>query len=281
MTQTQVQVVEGKVQTGLLGSSSDACRQVIELVFATPTLGINDLEKKLSNAQGQAVCVQMSIAILLSEMKNRWDVRNQPGHEDFRTFFCTYENFQDYCKQAWGYAETRCKQFVKIGRTLVELMCEAQSQEKTFILPASVTEAINLARLPDDSRLDVWQAYKYDGVPLPIADSANKQQESIQDSDLTDLPASSNPQAIHIQTFREIADILPQNDLTAVIASMINPWNKDVIMDLFAKKPARADLATMGIRAKHDLANTYQVTGFHGLIGQDLDDFLTEKLNLI
>jgi hypothetical protein len=280
MTQTQVQVL--RTQPCLFSSGHPGGYQkVIDLVRQVANLDMTGLEGELINARGQAVCAQMGIAILLSEMKNRWDVRNQSGNEDFRTFFGKYESFQDYCKQTWGYAETRCKQFVKIGRTLVELMYEAQSQEKTFILPASVTEAINLARLPDDSRLDVWQAYKYDGVPLPIADSANKRQESIQDSDLTDLAASNNPQAIHIQTFREIADILPQNDLTAVIASMINPWNKDVIMDLFAKKPARADLATMGIRAKHDLANTYHLTGFHGLIGQDLDDFLTEKLNLI
>jgi hypothetical protein len=275
---TQVQVLS-RTQPCLLSSGHPGGYQkVVDLVRQVANLDMTGLEGELINARGQAVCAQMGIAILLSEMKNRWDVRNQSGHEDFRAFFGKYKSFQDYCKQAWGYAETRCKQFVKIGRTLVHLMHEAQSQEKTFILPESVNEAINLARLPHDSRLDVWQAYKYDGVPLPIADSANK---PTQDSDLTDLAASNDPQAIHIQTFREIADVLPQNDLMAVIASMINPWNKDVIMDLFAKKPARADLATMGIRDKHGLANTYHLTGFHGLIGQDLDDFLTEKLNLI
>jgi hypothetical protein len=236
------------------------------------------LEGELINARGQAVCAQMGIAILLSEMKNRWDTRNRSGCEDFRTFFCRYVSFSDYCRQVWGYAETRCKQFVRIGRTIIELTHQAHSEARAFILPASVTEAINLTRLPKDYRLDTWQAFKDYGVPLPLSACISRVlDDKLSPTDqYEDLVNSVNPR--DVQIIRDIVDALPGKNSAAVIASLITPWNQQDVMDYLNKRPAKADLATMGIRAKHDLANTYHLTGFHGLIGQDLDDFLTEKL---
>jgi hypothetical protein len=280
----EVQVLSRTQACLLDGGSSAGYQKVIDLARQVANLDMTGLEGELINARGQAVCAQMGVAILLSEMKSRWDTRNRAGCEDFRTFFCRYVSFSDYCKQVWGYAETRCKQFVRIGRTIIELTHQAHSETRAFILPASVTEAINLTRLPKDSRLDTWQAFKDDGVPLPLSPSPVSRvlDEQLSPTDqYEDLDLVNSVNLRNVQIIRDIVDALPGKNSAAVIASLITPWNQQDIMDYLNKRPAKADLATMGIRAKHDLANTFHLADFQGLIGHDLDDFLIEKLNLI
>jgi hypothetical protein len=84
-----------------------------------------------------------------------------------------------------------------------------------------------------------------------------------------------------MQTIQDIIDNMPADRLPIVLASLITPSAQEEVQRLLAIKPSKADLVTMSIRDKHELANTFQLSGFHCLIGQDLDDFLTEKLNLI
>jgi hypothetical protein len=84
-----------------------------------------------------------------------------------------------------------------------------------------------------------------------------------------------------MQTIRDIIENMPADRLAPVLASLITPSAQEELQGLRAIKPSKANLAAMALREKHKLANAFCLTGFQGLIGQDLDDFLSEKLNLI
>jgi hypothetical protein len=266
----QTPVAPHQSQIFLTPSASNGTQKVIDLANQVVSLDMVGLEGELISNFHQGVCAQLGVAVIVAEMKRRWDSRN--SNPKFREFFCHYASFADFCSKAYGYAETRCKELVRVGRVITSLSQQAIKQKRHFILPATFTEALNLTKVPEENMFDSWLAYKEDGQPLPI--TTNNKQRRLVEAKSTALPTPT------VQIIRTMAEDLPNAELVAVIASMLNPWNQEEIARLVSQKPAVSDLATMGLRQKHDLAKIFHLDGYQGLIGSDLDNFLIDKLYL-
>ncbi len=215
--------------------NSSCSRGITGLVFSISALDLIDLERELIKTNTQSTCEQITTAIILAEMKNRWDTRNRSGNEKYREFFYRYASFLDYCQRAWGYGHTHCNQLVQVGRTIANLTAQCQERCEVFILPASVSEAIDLVNLPENIRLSVWQAYKQDGIPLPLIPRKM-------------IPAEVLSPSLdqRIQTIRKIiVDNLPSEDLPKLMASLFTPSIQEEIQALLSKKPSVDELSRM------------------------------------
>ena len=213
--------------------SSSYSLEITDLALSVPSIDLIDMERELIKSYAQSNCGKIAMAVVLAQMKQHWDTRNL--NRKSKTFFCRYNSFSAYCK-TWmpKYSDTQCNQLVKIGRAIAELTAQCQERDEVFILPASIAEAIDLVSLPENIRLSAWQAYKQDGIPLPLIPRKM-------------IPAEVSPSLDpRIQTIRKIiVDNLPIEDLPKLIDSLITPPIQEEIQAILSKKPSVDELSRM------------------------------------
>jgi hypothetical protein len=73
-----------------------------------------------------------------------------------------YGNFTDYCLDVWGYQKSHAYDLVKAGQAIASL----SSTKLDVPYPASIKQAVALARIPAAQRVDAWRGCQQNKIPL-------------------------------------------------------------------------------------------------------------------
>lgn len=87
------------------------------------------------------------------------------GVRDERLYRAEYGTFEEYCRERWGFSDSRARQLVGAAQTVTMVTDQG--------LPAPVSErqARELSRIPENQRADVWRETheRTDGKPTAAA----------------------------------------------------------------------------------------------------------------
>jgi hypothetical protein len=73
-----------------------------------------------------------------------------------------YASFADYCCDVWGYQKSHAYDLVKAGEAIASLL----STQLDVPYPASIKQAVALAKIPAPQRIDAWRGCQHNKIPL-------------------------------------------------------------------------------------------------------------------
>jgi hypothetical protein len=73
-----------------------------------------------------------------------------------------YASFADYCLNVWGYQKSHAYNLVKAGEAIASLL----STKLDVPYPASIKQAVALARIPAPQRIDAWRGCQQNKISL-------------------------------------------------------------------------------------------------------------------
>jgi hypothetical protein len=73
-----------------------------------------------------------------------------------------YDSCATYCFEVWGYQKSHAYDLVKAGEAIASLL----STKLDVPYPASIKQAVALARIPEPQRIDAWRGCQQNKIPL-------------------------------------------------------------------------------------------------------------------
>lgn len=70
---------------------------------------------------------------------------------DRRLYRGTYHTFEDYCRERWGFSDSRARQLISAAETVTTVTVHG------LPAPTNEAQARELSRVPDEQRAEVWQ----------------------------------------------------------------------------------------------------------------------------
>ncbi len=173
-----------------------------------------------------------------------------------------YKSFVDYCEQEFELKSSQSYQLVKAGSS-VQFLQESHDPTKGQLqLPVSIEQAVKLAEIPEEQRLEAWDSYKEQGTPLPAKQPKKKQAPE----NLSGVPEndqeprekfSGTPEKIGIdsdtlepvleevgqQSIATPAELkVPGQDVNLLVANLLDSYNLDQLASAFVSQLSPPDI---------------------------------------
>lgn len=128
---------------------------ILQIRQDTPTALIGSELKAFTRCEN---IIEKGVKTFIEVGKSLLEIKENRYYRD------NYDTFQDYCKERWGFDRTYAHRLIEASR-VTENVANCQQ------IPATESQARELAKLPDDAQAEAWEEVikKTDGKPTAAA----------------------------------------------------------------------------------------------------------------
>lgn len=179
-----------------------------------------------------------------------------------------FETFEAYCRERWGFSDSRARQLIGAAQTVTTVTVEG------LPAPTSERQARELIRIPEPERVEVWRetVARTGGQPTAAAvrETYAARTDEVIDAELVDEPAPRTYSAP--PTPERAPDRQPRVDVSRTILVAITELRqtREALQGITAGQLARQDEETRRIWAARLNTELEALTDFHNTLIKEI-----------